>query len=305
MSKKMHKLAIGLPVYNGEPFIKKRLENILSQTFSDFELIIDADPGTDNTIEICKEFEAKDDRIRLIIQEKRMGWMWSFNFVLKQAKSEYFVWAGVDDIWSPTFLEKNIEILDSHKDVVCSHSKIKRYGPWMIDKFDPRPEDSKFTLIYKRFRRRFRPFYNTSAYGTFENRVKQVLRKTAFYHIYGVYRTKILQKSMVGEFFTYDWAIVLNVLKHGNFYLIDEELMNLHTGGASDPSIKLYKQLRVQNAHINEYFFPYSSFTWWCAKNLGLKIFIKNLDYFLWLNFIAGIAASILGILDMIRNKEL
>jgi len=297
------KLAIGLPVYNAEPFVHQRLENILSQTFKDFELIIDADPGTDNTIQICKEFANKEKRIQLIVQKKRMGWMWSFNFVLKQAKSEYFVWAGVDDKWTPDFLEKNIAILDSNKDVVCSQGKIKHHGPWG-DKFDSKPNDSSTQKIYKKFRRSFRPFENTSAYGSYEKRVGIILRKTAYYHAYGVFRTKELQESMVKEFFCWDWATILSVLKQGNFHLIDEEMINLHTGGASDPSIKLFQQLKVQNAHKNEYLFPYSSFTLWCSKNLGLKLFLKNIDYFIWLNFIVGSASVLISIYDSIKKKS-
>jgi len=89
-SKSTPKLTIGFPVYNGESFIKKRLENILSQTFKDFVLII-SDDSTDSTPSICQEFANKDKRMHYIHQKKRMGLVWSFNFVLKQAKSEYFV----------------------------------------------------------------------------------------------------------------------------------------------------------------------------------------------------------------------
>ena len=49
------KLTIGMSIYNGEKFILKKLENILSQTFQDFELII-SDDSTDNTPKICKDF---------------------------------------------------------------------------------------------------------------------------------------------------------------------------------------------------------------------------------------------------------
>lgn len=295
------KLNIGLPVYNGEKYIQERLENILSQTFGDFKLIIDIDPGTDNTIEICKEFAEKDSRIELIIQEKRMGWMWSFNFVFKQANSKYFVWAGVDDIWSPDFLEKNIAVLDSNEDTVCSQGIISHYGPW-DDKFDSKPDDSKLITLYKRIRRSFRPFPNYGASGSYEQRVKILLRKTAFYHIYGVFRTSALYKNTVNEFFCWDWATTLTILKQGNFYLIDEVLIELNTSGASDPSIKLFEQLKTQKAHKHEYLFPYSTFTNWCRKNLGMKIFLKNIDYFLWLNCIMGTSSVVISIINSIKK---
>ncbi|WP_179361047.1 glycosyltransferase family 2 protein [Nitrosopumilus cobalaminigenes] len=299
---KLDKLNIGLPVYNGEQFIRKRLENILSQTYSDFKLIIDVDPGTDKTVEICKEFAEKDPRIELIVQEKRMGWMWSFNFVFKQANSKYFVWAGVDDIWSSDFLEKNIAVLDSNEDVVGSQGLISHYGPWG-DEFESKSDDSIMVKFYKKFRRSFRPFVNSGASGTFEQRVKIILRKTAYYHVYGVFRTNSLYKKTVREFFCWDWATVLTILKKGNFHLIDEVLIELNTSGASDPSITLFTQLKTQKAHKNEYLLPYSSFTIWCAKNLGMKIFFKNLDYFLWLNCILGVSSILISIMSSIKKN--
>ena len=49
------KISIGFFVYNGERFLQKRLEQLLSQSFSDFELIISDNASTDSTSEICKE----------------------------------------------------------------------------------------------------------------------------------------------------------------------------------------------------------------------------------------------------------
>ena len=53
------KLSIGLPVYNGEEFLEKKLESILSQTFSDYELIISDNNSTGSTNKICEQFLKK------------------------------------------------------------------------------------------------------------------------------------------------------------------------------------------------------------------------------------------------------
>ncbi len=295
------KLNIGLPVYNGEKFIRKRLENILSQTYSDFKLII-SDDSNDHTPKICKEFAEKDSRIQYEHHEQRMGITWSFNYILQKSNTEYFVWAGVDDIWSPDFLEKNIAVLDSNEDVVCSQGLISHYGPWG-DEFEKKITDSIIIKLYKKFRRSFRPFVNSGTSGTFEQRVKTILRKTAYYHVYGVFRTNSLYQKTVREFFCWDWATVLTILKKGNFHLIDEILIELNTSGASDPSITLFTQLKTQKAHKNEYLFPYSSFTIWCAKNLGTNIFLKNFDYFLWLNCIMGVSSILISIISSIKKN--
>src|SRR5207245_5286947 len=120
------RVSVGLPVYNGEKFLRKRLDSVLEQTFENFELIISDNASTDATLVICMEYSKKDKRIRYIRQEKNMGLTWNFNFVLQEAKGEYFVWAAVDDHWYPTFLEKNVKNLESNKNIVGSISKVKR-----------------------------------------------------------------------------------------------------------------------------------------------------------------------------------
>ena len=64
-------ISIGLPVYNGEEFIRQRLDGILSQTFTDFELII-YDNSIDSTPVICKEYAKKDKRIRYFYDKKKL-----------------------------------------------------------------------------------------------------------------------------------------------------------------------------------------------------------------------------------------
>ena len=94
-------VSIGLPIYNSEGFIHKKIENLLSQTFTDFELIISDNASTDSSIKICKEFMKKDSRIKLHIQDHNIGQFKNFNFVLEQARGEYFVWTAADDLLRP------------------------------------------------------------------------------------------------------------------------------------------------------------------------------------------------------------
>jgi len=96
---KKTKVSIGLPVYNAEKFIEKRIESILNQSFTDFELIISDNASTDNTSQICNEFSKKDGRIRYIRQPKNMGAILNYKFVLQQAHEKYFAWASADDFW--------------------------------------------------------------------------------------------------------------------------------------------------------------------------------------------------------------
>ena len=103
-------ISIGFPVYNGELFLKKALDSLLNQTYSNFELIISDNNSTDSTQRICQEYAKNDDRIRYIKQEKNIGPYPNFYFVLSQSKGKYFMWAAADDFWDILILYKKISL---------------------------------------------------------------------------------------------------------------------------------------------------------------------------------------------------
>lgn len=120
------RLSIGLPVYNGERFLRFALDAILNQTYRDFELIISDNASTDSTMLICQDYAARDSRIRYCRNMENIGSAANFNRVFDLARGQYFKWSAADDIISPTFLEKCIEVLDQDPSVVLSYSKADR-----------------------------------------------------------------------------------------------------------------------------------------------------------------------------------
>ena len=63
------KISIGIPVYNGEQYIKDTIDSLLSQTFKNFEVIISDNASTDSTKKKCLDYVAQDNRIHYIQQE--------------------------------------------------------------------------------------------------------------------------------------------------------------------------------------------------------------------------------------------
>lgn len=116
------RLAIGLPVYNGERYLAEALQALLGQTYEDFELIISDNASTDGTEEICREFAAVDRRIRYVRQRHNIGAVPNHNLVFAQARSELFKWAADDDLYARDLIERCVEALDQHPDVVLAHS---------------------------------------------------------------------------------------------------------------------------------------------------------------------------------------
>lgn len=221
------KVSIGMPVYNGEKRIRKAIESLLSQTHSDFELIISDSASTDSTSLICKEMAEKDQRIRYIRQRKKNSIYSDFNFVLKEAKNEYFVWAASDDIWRSDFLEKNLRVLESNDKLVGSIGLIRLFDESTEGTItDPHTVTSKFPP-YER--------YTRTVQGSYKNKIKPYL--DGFPNglmIHAVYRTKKLQKRVVRhKLFNWDMAVVLNILHEGDLHVINEILMYKYAYGVS------------------------------------------------------------------------
>ena len=124
-------VSIGMPVYNGERFIREALDSLLSQTFTDFELIISDNASTDGTEAICREYAAKDHRIRYVRQPENKGQATNFNFLLQQARGEYFMWAASDDWWDKEFIKTLLEAMLTNEkcaSTFCPYVFTDEYG---------------------------------------------------------------------------------------------------------------------------------------------------------------------------------
>src|SRR5438067_1373551 len=114
----MHRVAIGMPVWNGEAFLSEAIESILAQTYGDFELVISDNASTDGTAEICRAYAQRDTRIRYIRQERIIGANPNHNELFRRSSGEYFKWAAHDDILAPEFIRECVKVLDEHDEVV-------------------------------------------------------------------------------------------------------------------------------------------------------------------------------------------
>lgn len=106
------KISIGLPVYNGEKYLRFAMNSILQQTYAGFELIISDNASTDATQEICREYAAKDDRIRYYRNETNIGAVVNYNRVFELGRGEFFKWASHDDEFHPSLLERCLKVFE-------------------------------------------------------------------------------------------------------------------------------------------------------------------------------------------------
>ncbi len=232
-------VSIGMPVFNGEEHIRKALDSLLAQTFVDFELLISDNGSTDNTSEICKQYEQKDKRIVYVRQPENMGIGWNFLYVLKQSRGKYFMWASVDDIWEPDFIMENLQSFKLDNTIIASVSKVKFLNNGM-------PSHDTYPLM-----------------GSVEENIikflKAVLRgRNSRFH--SLYKRDILCKCYDEvNFFGHDCEIVIKTLVYGKYYEVDKFLLFRSLSGLSAKGLKY--NLELNKTRRIDRIFPMFAFT--------------------------------------------
>jgi glycosyltransferase involved in cell wall biosynthesis len=122
----MPKVSVLMPVFNGEEFIDQAIESILSQTFSDFELLVIDDASSDKSAEIVLAY--KDTRIRYERNPLNLGLSGARNRAIKSSNGEYLAWLDCDDISLPTRLEKQVLLLDNNPSVGLCGTWVQTLG---------------------------------------------------------------------------------------------------------------------------------------------------------------------------------
>lgn len=110
-------VSIVLPTYNGERYLRESLDSVLSQTYSDWELIAVNDCSTDGTAEILKEYAEKDARIRILTNETNQRLPRSLNIGFREARGKYLTWTSDDNYYLPEAIGEMVRALDA--DPVC------------------------------------------------------------------------------------------------------------------------------------------------------------------------------------------
>lgn len=100
-----------LATYNGEKYVAEQIDSILNQTYKNIHLIISDDCSKDNTPEILKEYEQKDKRITVYIQQHNLGVIKNIEFLLKKVTNNLYMLSDQDDVWLPQKIEKSVETL--------------------------------------------------------------------------------------------------------------------------------------------------------------------------------------------------
>lgn len=128
MNDHIPQVSVGMPVYNGEDGLEDAIQDILKQSFKDIEIVISDNGSTDGTADICQKYAAQDDRIRYVRQPETVCATDNFNFVLKESRAPFFMWAAHDDVRSPDFIEKLLAALQNNDEAILACGDIVNTG---------------------------------------------------------------------------------------------------------------------------------------------------------------------------------
>ncbi|MFD0980291.1 glycosyltransferase family 2 protein [Tropicimonas aquimaris] len=237
------RLAIGMPVYNGERFLRHTLESILGQTFRDFVVVICDNASTDATEDICRETAAADDRIRYIRNPENIGAGPNYRKVFRECPPlEFFKWAAHDDPYDPDFLHLCIDELDRDSAAVLCHSQTASIdadgNPFKC--WPPRPELSSDDRVA---------------------RLRNVLEHRDTYCIWGVTRHDVLARTpLLGDFPAHDRPLLAELALHGKLLEIDDVLF--FDREHPDRSVRAFDASR-----------PHEAAVWYDPRNRGKLIF--------------------------------
>jgi glycosyltransferase involved in cell wall biosynthesis len=242
----MHKVAIGMPVWNGEKFVSEAIESILGQTYGDLELVISDNASTDATAEICRNYAQQDARIRYIRQEKNIGAAPNHHEVFRRSSGRYFKWACHDDVLVPEFIDECVRVLDADEAVVvCCPATVLINEDGSLLRYSP--QDEGMVDNYGNVWRVAENMPLTSADPA--DRFAAVLCNMDWcFEIYGLIRRSALERiSVMPSYYGGDKVLLAELSLIGRYHLLGAPMFHrrCHPGQSSSPQTSRYRAMWI------------------------------------------------------------
>ncbi|MGA8212719.1 MAG: glycosyltransferase [Candidatus Sulfotelmatobacter sp.] len=207
LSDTLPKVSIGLPIFNAEKYLELSLDSILSQTYTNFELIVSDNASSDASEKICRDYAARDARVRYHRNSRNHGPTFNFRQVVQLSSGKYFLWAAHDDVFAPTYVARCVEVLQQYPDVVLCYSRtieIDEQGKPLARTVQVLAADSPHP--HQRFRELIRMDHSCES-------------------MFGVIRADALKRTSIhGDFPDSDRCMLAEVALYGKFYQLPDLL---------------------------------------------------------------------------------
>ena len=221
------KISIITAVYNGEKYIEKSVNSMLSQTFQDFEYLIVDDGSTDSSLKKLQKIN--DSRIR-IIKQNNQGQTNALIEGIKQAKGELIVRIDQDDYSLPNRLMRQVNFMDTHPNATVCGSRWQE-----LHNNNLYPQNINFIQTnsdLKKIISRFNPFAHSAI----------IFRRDAYLKI-GGYNKKYL--------IAMDYDLLVRLMEIGEAYNIEEVLtvirMHNESSAMKNNRLKIMECIRVRS----------------------------------------------------------
>ena len=206
-------VTVGIPTCNGGDRISKAVRSVLDQGYPNVEIVISDNCSSDNTMVVCRELSAGNPCIRYYRQPRNIGMMPNFEFVLRQAAGDYFMWMSDDDSLECGILQKYVGFLSNNREYALVSGRIKY---WIGDR--PVFCEEDFNIEQGQPAARMIKFYFKVVYGSV---------------FYGLMQKKIALriplKNRIGD----DWHFVACLAYFGKIKTLDCIGYNKKCGGIS------------------------------------------------------------------------
>jgi len=220
------RVVVAAPLFNKAQYLEQAARSLLAQTHGDLVLLLIDDGSTDGTLELCRALAAEDPRVEVHLNPRRLGMLGNTRRAFALARERYpqaEFWAlGSDhDVWSPTWLERLVALLDEHPEAVLAYPQTQRIDehgrPYDAARAPWRAETSGIREPFARMTAAFRGMVaGDMIYGLFRARVLDSLG--------GVYREVLVP----------DRLLLSEVALRGEFVQAPEVLWRRRFRGLAD-----------------------------------------------------------------------
>ena len=112
-----------MATYNGEKYLREQLDSILLQTYIDWEFVVCDDCSKDSTVEILKSYQEKDERIKIFVNERNLGFKKNFERAMGLCNGDYIALCDQDDIWHENHLEVLLGLI-GNASIACGNTRL-------------------------------------------------------------------------------------------------------------------------------------------------------------------------------------